>query len=193
MTLHKLLLTLARAAIEENFGKPFTFDKEELEERYPVLAQHRATFVTLKLDGIALRGCIGSIISHTTLFDAVVANAKSAAFRDPRFAPLSEAEYRRCSVEISLLSVPQPLPYGDEGDLRRKIRPGVDGVILQLGGRSATFLPQVWEELPEFDGFFAHLGLKAGIGENVLEFHPDISTYQAEHFEDAPLEQGGVS
>ena len=191
MTLQQLLIKLARASIEEAFGKPFAYKKEELSAQFPELAQKRATFVTLKVDGKELRGCIGSIVPHTDLFDDVVANAKSAAFHDPRFAPLTQEEYRRCSVEISLLSVPQELPYDNIEDLRRKIRPGTDGVILQLNGRSATFLPQVWEELPDFDQFFAHLGVKAGIGAGVLQYHPQIFTYQAEHFEDEPLE-GGV-
>ena len=188
MTLQTVLLKLARAAIEAAFGKSFPYEKEALAASYPELAQERATFVTLKTGGKALRGCIGSIVPHQTLFDDVVANAKSAAFHDPRFGPLTEREYPRCSVEVSLLTVPQELPYTDVADLRRKIRPGIDGVILQLGGRSATFLPQVWEELPDFDRFFAHLGIKAGIGANVLDHHPLIFTYQAEHFEDSPLE-----
>lgn len=187
MTLQNTLLKLARASIEEEFGHPMPMDKAALVAQFPELNEKRATFVTLKVDGKALRGCIGSIIPHTSLYDDVVANAKSAAFHDPRFAPLSEEEYRRCSVEVSLLSVPQPLSYTDTDDLRSKIRPGIDGVILQYGGRSATFLPQVWEELPDFDQFFAHLGLKAGLGADVLAYHPEIYTYQAEHFEDAPL------
>jgi AmmeMemoRadiSam system protein A len=188
MTLQKTLLKLARASIEEAFGKPMPETKEALEARFPELGEKRATFVTLKTGGEALRGCIGSIVPHTSLYEDVVANAKSAAFRDPRFSELTESEYRRCSVEVSLLTVPQELPYSDTEDLRSKIRPDIDGVILQLDGRSATFLPQVWEELPDFDQFFSHLGLKAGIGANVLSYHPVIFTYQAEHFEDAPLE-----
>lgn len=190
MTLQSLLLTIARAAIEETFGFPMPFEKSALVQQFPELAEKRATFVTLKLDGEALRGCIGSIVPHAALYDDVVANAKSAAFRDPRFAGLTEREYRRCSVEVSLLTVPEELAYEDAADLKAKIRPGVDGVILQLGGRSATFLPQVWEELPRFESFFAHLGLKAGLGGNVLDYHPTVYTYQAEHFEDAPLEGG---
>jgi len=188
MTLQETLLKLARASIEEAFGKPMPFDKYALGKKFPELREKRATFVTLKVDGKALRGCIGSIVPHTALYDDVVANAKSAAFHDPRFSALGENEYRRCSVEVSLLTVPENLPYTDTDDLRGKIRPNIDGVILQLDGRSATFLPQVWEELPDFDQFFAHLGLKAGIGSNVLAYHPEIFTYQAEHFEDAPME-----
>lgn len=188
MALRQLLLDIARAAIEEAFGKPFPYEEEAVKARYPELAEARATFVTLKVGGTVLRGCIGSIVPHRSLLDDVVANARAAAFEDPRFAPLSPQEYPECSVEVSLLSVPEELPYTDRDDLRRKIRPGIDGVILSYGGRSATFLPQVWEELPDFDRFFTHLGLKAGIGADVLALHPDIKTYQAEHFESAPLQ-----
>ncbi len=191
MTLQNILLKLARASIEEAFGKSFPFERDALIAQFPQLGEKRATFVTLKVDGKSLRGCIGSILPAQPLYDDVIANAKSAAFHDPRFPALTYEEYLRCSVEVSLLSVPQPLEYRDVDDLRSKIRPGIDGVILQHGGRSATFLPQVWEELPEFDTFFAHLGVKAGLGPDVLEYRPQIFTYQAEHFEDAPL-QGGV-
>lgn len=191
MTLQQTLIRIARASIEAQFGTPMPFQKSALLGTFPALGEKRATFVTLKLNGRSLRGCIGSILPHTDLYDDVVSNARSAAFRDPRFAPLSEAEYRRCSVEVSLLSLPETVSYNDKEDLRTKIRPGIDGVILRLGGRSATFLPQVWEELSSFDTFFAHLGLKAGLGENVLDYHPGIETYQVEHFEEPPLE-GGV-
>lgn len=190
MTLHTLLIAIARAAIESRLGLHETDVPEDAIQAYPQLNAPRACFITLKLDGTALRGCIGSIIPHRALIDDVKGNAVAAAFEDPRFAPLRAQEYRRCSVEVSLLSVPETLSYADEEALRQHIRPGIDGVILRFGGRSATFLPQVWEELPDFDRFFAHLGLKAGLGENVLAFHPDIQTYQAEHFEDPPLEGG---
>ena len=190
MTFQQMLLSLARASIEEDFGTPFKIDRDSLVIQFPELSKNRATFVTLKTDAISLRGCIGSIIPYRPLFDDIVSNAKAAAFHDPRFAPLQESEYLRCSVEVSLLTVPQELTYEDESDLRQKIRPGIDGVILEYSGRSATFLPQVWEDLNAFDPFFAHLGMKAGLGSNVLDYHPQIKTYQAEHFESAPL-QGG--
>ena len=132
MTLQEILLKLARASIEEAFGKPLPYDKHVLGAKFPALREKRATFVTLRIDGKTLRGCIGSIVPHAALFDDVVANAKSAAFHDPRFGPLTESEYRRCSVEVSLLTVPQALPYSDAEDLRGKVRPDIDGVILQL-------------------------------------------------------------
>ncbi len=112
------------------------------------------------------------------LLDDLIHNAQAAAFEDPRFPPLSEEEFEKVQIEISLLSTPQELFYRDIDDLKSKIRPDVDGVILQEGYYQATFLPQVWEQLPSFDLFFAHLCQKAGMSANCLENHPQISTYQ---------------
>ena len=188
MTLQDLLLKLARASIEERFGKPFPFSKEILLAQFPELSEKRATFVTINIDGDALRGCIGSLLPHAALFDDVIYNAKAAAFADNRFFPLSENEYPYCSIEVSILTLPQELPYDDAEDLKRKIRPGLDGVVLQLREHSATFLPQVWEEFRSFERFFGELGVKAGIRGFALDEHPAIYTYQAERFEDEALE-----
>ena len=107
-------------------------------------------------------------------------NARAAAFHDSRFPPLSADELPRVDIEISLLSEPAPLPWTDIADLRRKIIPGEHGVILRLDGRRATFLPSVWERLPDFDTFFAHLCPKAGLEPTCLTRHPEIFTYVAE-------------
>jgi len=190
MTLQDVLLRLARAAIEEQFGKPFSLSKEILTAQFPELSEHRATFVTINVDGDSLRGCIGSLLPHATLFDDVVYNAKAAAFADNRFFPLSESEYPYCSIDISILSLPEALSYSDAEDLKSKLRPGVDGVIMQIDGHSATFLPQVWEEFRSFDRFFGELGVKAGIKGFALERHPAIYTYQVERVADEALEEG---
>lgn len=178
---HKLLLKIARDAIEETFKKECVIDRDSLVADHPELLEKRATFVTLTING-ELRGCIGSVEPHRALIDDLISNAGSAAFRDPRFTPLTKEEYLRSSVEISLLTPPQPLPYSDSDDLKSKIRLGEDGVILKKGSYQATFLPQVWEQLPTFELFFSHLGQKAGIGNDVLQMHPDILTYRVEHF-----------
>ncbi|WP_345977679.1 AmmeMemoRadiSam system protein A [Sulfurimonas sp. HSL3-7] len=188
MTLQDILLKLARASIEEQFGKPFPYSKEILLHQFPELAQKGASFVTINIDGDSLRGCIGSLLPRTTLFDDVIHNAKAAAFSDTRFYPLSEGEYPYCSIEISILGLPRELSYSDTEDLRNKIRPGIDGVILQQEKHVATFLPQVWEEFPDFDYFFSQLGVKAGVRTSALDGHPKIYTYEAERFEDTPLE-----
>ncbi|MCF6201141.1 MAG: AmmeMemoRadiSam system protein A [Hydrogenimonas sp.] len=179
----ELLLKIARQAIASAFGLAPEVDKEALKREHPELAKEQATFVTLTIDG-KLRGCIGSIIPHRSLLDDLVANAKAAAFDDPRFAPLAQEEFERVGIEVSLLTVPQPLEYKDIEDLRGKIEPGKDGVILQLNGRQATFLPQVWEDLNDFDLFFAHLCVKAGLLQNCLQYHPQIYIYRVEKFKE---------
>jgi len=186
--LKKILLRVARLAIEEEFaGRPL-IDRDALVSRYPELAEKRAVFVTLNKErgagGYELRGCIGSIIPVRPLIDDVIHNAKAAAFQDPRFPPLTPEELPHVRIEISILTIPQKVEYTDTEHLRSIIRPGIDGVILRLGARQATFLPQVWEQLPDFDLFFAHLCQKAGLPANCLVYHPEIYVYQVEKFEE---------
>ena len=184
----KILLKLARMAIFEEFEGKKLINKEDFLAKYPFLAEKRASFVTLKLKnrprGSNLRGCIGSILPYRPLIDDIISNAKAAAFEDPRFSPLTPQEYELIKIEISLLTIPQKVEYEDKKDLMQKIRPGVDGVILHLANHQATFLPSVWEELPVFDLFFAHLCLKAGLPGDCLMYHPVIYTYQAEEIEE---------
>ena len=173
----EVLLTLARAAIKSSFMNE-KVDTSFVEE-YIELQKQGASFVTLTQDG-QLRGCIGSIIAHRPLLDDIIHNAKAAAFKDPRFMPLSEEEFERTKIEVSLLTPPQPLEYEDSAELKSKIRIGIDGVILKHNDYQATFLPQVWEELSEFELFFSHLCQKAGMAQGCLALHPEIYTYQVE-------------
>ncbi len=182
------LLTLARESIQEVLQAEHTIDREILLAKYPILAEKMATFVTLTIGG-ELRGCIGSLVAQRPLIDDIIHNAKAAAFQDPRFSPITTSEYLHTAIEVSILTAPEPLLYDDADDLRSKIRPTIDGVILSLNGRQATFLPQVWEQLPTFDKFFSHLGNKAGLGSNVLQKHPEIFTYQVEKAQDSPIIQ----
>jgi hypothetical protein len=110
----------------------------------------------------------------------LVSNAQSAAFHDPRFLPLNMEEFEHVKIEVSLLSEPQLLSYIDKSELKRQIRVGIDGVIIRHGNYQATFLPQVWEELSDFESFFSHLGMKAGLGSDPLSYHPEVHTYQVE-------------
>ena len=180
---YKILPKLARLSILEEFEGKKLIDKNEWLEKYPWLAEKRATFVTLKMKnkprGSNLRGCIGSILPYRPFIDDVITNAKAAAFEDPRFPPLTQQEFEEVEIDVSVLTIPEKLEYEDPSDLKRKIRPGVDGVILQLANHQATFLPSVWEELPNIDIFFAHLCLKAGLPGDCLAYHPVIYTYQA--------------
>ena len=128
----------------------------------PELSHHGACFVTLTQNGM-LRGCIGSLQAHRPLADDVSANALSAAFHDPRFPPLTAEEWSGTQVEVSLLSPTQAFPVTDEADACKRLRPGIDGLILSYGTQRATFLPQVWETLSEPRTFLAHLKQKAGL------------------------------
>lgn len=177
--MEKVIRSLAKQAILDGLNKTQSIDTKALLEKYPPLAQQRATFVTLNLDG-RLRGCIGSLVAHRTLLDDLIHNAQSAAFEDPRFYPLSPEEFKKVVIEISLLSPPEPLLYNSIEDLKSKVSVGEDGIILQKEGKKATFLPQVWEQLPTFEHFFSQLCQKAGLGPNCLENHPDIWRYRVE-------------
>ncbi|MBI9019809.1 MAG: AmmeMemoRadiSam system protein A [Verrucomicrobia bacterium] len=126
------------------------------------LMEQRATFVTLTSDG-NLRGCIGMLEACRPLAEDVAENAVAAAFHDPRFPPLSRDEFDDLQISISVLSPPGEMSFSSEADLLSQVRPGVDGLILQEGVRRGTFLPSVWEELPEKEMFFEHLKLKAGL------------------------------
>ncbi len=174
----KVLLALAKYSIDEEFSDEREIDKAAMIKEYPELQEKRAVFVTLNLDG-HLRGCIGSLIPHRSLIDDIISNAKSAAFRDPRFPPLTLEEFEKIEMEISLLSIPYELEYKDVADLKAKIRVGIDGVILQHHNNQATFLPSVWEQVSNFEEFFSYLCKKAGLGSECLKAHPNIRLYQA--------------
>lgn len=151
------LIPIARSAIAGEFGLTHPADATA-----PWLRDPGATFVTLTQTG-RLRGCIGSLEAHRTLLADVTGNAVAAAFRDPRFPPLSIAEYRITEIEVSLLSASEPLPAGSEADALAHLRPGIDGLIFRYGWHRSTFLPQVWDQLPDPAEFLARLKQKAGL------------------------------
>jgi AmmeMemoRadiSam system protein A len=151
------LLGHARGAIAGHFGVPAPTPDD-----HPSLVEPGATFVTLQLDG-ELRGCIGSLEAHRKLVEDVRLNAIGAAFRDPRFSPLSLGEFRRVRVEVSLLSSLEPLAFASEDELLAQLTPGGDGVVFRYGHHRSTFLPQVWETLPQPRDFLEQLKRKAGL------------------------------
>jgi len=177
------LLKLARSTIAKKLGKPFEPPSDEILKDKDLQAK-KGTFVTLDIHG-RLRGCIGSLIGQTSLVKGVADNAINAAFNDPRFSPLSPEEYNNIHVEVSVLTDPQPLEYKDTNDLIHKLKPKVHGVILRKGFASATFLPQVWDQLPTHDAFLSHLCLKAGLpGDTWKNDQLDIQTYTVQYFEE---------
>jgi len=133
------------------------------EADYPEsLRVRRATFVTLNIER-ALRGCIGTLEARQTLVEDVAQNAYSAAFQDPRFPALTWPEFERLHIHISILSPPEPMQFSSEKDLLAQLRPNVDGLIIEEGFYRGTFLPSVWEQLPEPSDFLRHLKQKAGM------------------------------
>lgn len=179
------LLQLARDTITAALTTPTGASEPErpASER---LEAPGAAFVTLHTRSGALRGCIGSLVGHRPLVDDVRANALAAAFEDPRFPPLTEAELPDVVIEVSVLTSPEPLAYADAAGLVRSLRPGVHGVVIELGWHRATFLPQVWDQLPNTEEFLAHLCYKAGLPANAWHSGDmKVSTYQVQEFEES--------
>lgn len=145
------------------------------------LRERRASFVTLHVDR-RLRGCIGTLEARDPLIVDVARNAWSAASRDTRFPPVEVDELRRLDIHISVLSVPEPVTVDSESELLALMRPGVDGLILEEGYRRGTFLPSVWEQLPDAREFLRHLKRKAGLPDNYWSDAIRISRYITESF-----------
>ena len=178
------LIELAKAAIQLGFQKEVEFDMEGFVEEHPELMEKRATFITLTKDG-KLRGCVGSLEATRPLYEDIIVNAQLAAFKDKRFEELKEEE--KIKIEISILSKPEELNYEDYNDLKEKIRPGVDGVILTYKDRSATYLPSVWEQIKSKEEFFSSLCEKAGIEKEDMNNHPEIKIYQTKKIKEIDL------
>jgi AmmeMemoRadiSam system protein A len=173
------LIATARGAIDAAFGRP-----EARVRPHAALDRPGATFVTLKQDG-ELRGCIGSLEAHRLLAIDVRRNALAAAFSDPRFPPLVARELDVTTVEVSLLSPASRVEVADEEDLLARLEPGVDGIVLELGRRRATFLPQVWETLPAPRDFIGALKRKAGMPANFWSPEMRVSRYTVSKWQQA--------
>lgn len=158
-----LLLDIARSAIERGLAgqSAWPVPGKELDTLPDPLHWIRATFVTLQIEQ-ALRGCIGSMSATRPVAEDVAVHACAAAFQDPRFEPLTQNEWARTTVSISILSPLQSLDIDSEAELLSQLRPSVDGILLEEGHRHATFLPSVWEELPDPHSFLRHLKNKGG-------------------------------
>ena len=165
------LLAIARGAIAGSLGEPAPpFDAASW------LQEPGATFVTLQMQG-ELRGCVGSLLAKKPLREDVETNARASAFHDPRFPPLSRGEYPGIEIEVSLLSPMEKLAFESQMHLLTLLRPGMDGVVLEYGWQRGTFLPQVWEQLPDPKTFLAHLKQKAGLSADFWSDEIRISLY----------------
>lgn len=174
------LLKLARASIQEGLksGRPLRIDLQQYD---PAITLNRASFVTLERGG-QLRGCIGMLEAVRPLVEDIAENAFAAAFRDPRFPPLSETEYADLDLHISILSPAEAIDFVSEPDLIAQLQPGVDGLILREGYRRGTFLPSVWEQLPDPLQFLRHLKQKAGLPADYWSETLKIFRYRTEMF-----------
>lgn len=175
------LLRLAREALSAGVtGKALSpLDYASLT---PSLMEPGASFVTLTI-GSELRGCIGALEAYQPLAEDVREHAIAAALQDPRFPPVDSSELPNIHIEISRLTAPQPLQYSSAAELIQKIKPQVDGVILTDGVRRATFLPQVWQSLPQPEEFLARLCQKMGKPANAWQIaRLEALTYQVEEF-----------
>ncbi|HET7175625.1 MAG TPA: AmmeMemoRadiSam system protein A [Gammaproteobacteria bacterium] len=159
-TTRATLLRVARESIRRRFAHDDSLPEVGIQD--PALLEPRATFVTLMCQH-DLRGCIGTLEAHRPLLQDVAHNARAAAFHDPRFSPLAQAELTMVRIEISVLSRPEPFPVQDREELLQRLEPGRHGLILQEGTRRATFLPAVWESLPKPEDFLEQLMHKAGL------------------------------
>ena len=179
------LLALARGVIARTLDKPAPGI-----ENADWLKEPGATFVTLTQQG-ELRGCIGSLMAERPLSEDVESNALAAAFRDPRFPPVTQHEYPDLEVEVSLLSAMEPIQFESEMHLLSLLRPGVDGVLLEHGFRRGTFLPQVWEQLPEPRAFLAHLKQKAGLPPDFWSEEVRLSRYTVTKWRESDPKRAG--
>ncbi len=175
------LLGLARKSLARAVTNA---EPPDLKEVSPKFSAKRACFVTLTKGG-ELRGCIGHILPQVPLWQAVVDNARNAALRDPRFPPVQPKELADLKIEISVLTEPQPLAFNSPEDLLSKLQPYADGVLLRMGIRTATFLPQVWAQVPDKVEFLNHLAQKAGCSASAWrEPGTSVSIYHVECFEE---------
>lgn len=171
------LLQLARNSLNAAVEKKFVTDTTEIPD---ILKDNLGCFVTLTSKG-DLRGCIGYIEPLRPLYQAVMENAENAALKDPRFPPVAANELAGIRVEVSVLTKPQPLKFSTPDELLKKLIPGVHGVILRKGYYQSTYLPQVWEQLPDKMMFLEHLSLKAGMPRDGWKTS-EVRVYTAEHF-----------
>ena len=182
----QILLFIARQAIQRGLGQPHAALPDA-----PWLHAPGATFVTLTQHG-DLRGCIGSLQAHRPLLEDVQTNAVAAALQDPRFSPLTVSELAHTRVEVSLLSPSVPIAFTSEQEALALLRPGVDGVIFEYGYNRSTFLPQVWEQLPDAKNFMAHLKRKAGLSPQFWSEQVRLSRYTVEKWKESPQDSNKV-
>ncbi len=169
-------MQLARRSIEYGLvhREPLPVNRQEL---HPSLMEPAATFTTLRIEK-ELRGCCGMLVAIHPLAEDVVRSAFKAAFKDPRFNPVREPELEVITLEVSVLSSLEPMTVADEPDLLDQLVPGTDGLVIVAKGQRATFLPKVWEQLPEPHAFLNALRKKCGLAEDYWSEHMEFQRYR---------------
>ncbi len=172
------LLELAKMSIQHGLqkGQPLKINLDDYPQE---LTERRATFVTLEINH-QLRGCIGMLEAVRPLAEDIAENAYLAAFKDPRFPPLEADELDKLEIHLSILTPAEPVSFSSEQDLISQLQPGIDGLILEKDRRRGTFLPSVWEQLPEPEQFLQHLKLKAGLPPDYWSENIRIYRYRTE-------------
>ena len=182
----KFLMDLAKKTVREavTTGRVPKMDEKTVPPR---LVEKKGCFVTLTKKG-QLRGCIGHIIAQEALYKAIMDNARSAALRDSRFSPVAASELAELEFEVSVLTEPKPMPFSSPEDLLSKLHPNQDGVLLEIAGHASTFLPQVWEQLPDKVEFLNHLAMKGGAAaSDWRQPGVKVSIYHVEAFKESEL------
>lgn len=173
-----IILNIAKQSIANTLQhKPLPSSDLNL---YPdKLQEKRACFVTLLIDK-QLRGCIGSLVAQSPLILDIIRNAVNAAFNDPRFPAVNNDDFKKLEIEVSILSTPETMHFNSEQELLNQIKPGIDGLILSDQGHRGTFLPSVWEQLPDPKLFLSHLKNKAGLPADYWSNTIKIERYKTE-------------
>ncbi|MBF0620870.1 MAG: AmmeMemoRadiSam system protein B [Magnetococcales bacterium] len=180
----KEMIALVREHLKRVLSGQPGLNPLDIVAKIPDATKNGATFITLNQNG-QLRGCIGSLVAHRPLSQDLLENGVSAAVRDPRFKPVQSGDLDSISIEISILSNPEPLSYKNDLELLRKLKPGVHGVILTKNGKRGTFLPQVWEQLPTPRTFMKRLCQKAGLSESCWRDKPEIQVYTVKKYKES--------
>ena len=179
----EILLPIARSSISEALGQPL-----EAADNAAWLQDKAACFVTLTQQQ-QLRGCIGTLEAHRSLLEDVKSNARAAAFQDPRFTSLTAKELSFTDIEISLLSATQLIDFSNEQEALAQLRPDIDGVVFEYGVYRSTFLPQVWQQLPDTAEFVAHLKHKAGLSPDFWANEVKLSRYTVTKWREQDLSE----
>ncbi len=187
----RILLQIARASIAEALGIDYMPTKN-ISEDAPWLQEKGACFITLTQQG-QLRGCIGTLEAHRSLLEDVKANARAAAFKDTRFSPLTAGEFANTQLEISLLSAMQKIDFSSEADALAQLQPDIDGLVFEYSYHRSTFLPQVWQQLPDRKDFMAHLKQKAGLSADFWSDEVELFRYTVSKWKESDFNEAAIT